>query len=450
MTWSVRMLELRSRVVLLAFAVGSLMPTAAQAQDPQHIANFDSAWSSISRSYFDTLLIQGRWRTTHDSLRTALGASPSLERTRGAIRSLIAVPGQSHFALIPADAFPEAKERSSTSRDRGTTGITPRLAADTLIAWRVAAGSAAAKAGIRPGDVITQIDALDVDSVRQRLLRAFPSSPRQANSLYLQVMISRMNGSVGDTVKVATRQQNGGAGGGALVMGPVEGRVSRFGNLPPIVIRSSLDSTPVNTSRGTAQIPIIAFSNWFPVIIQDLDRYAFSVRNAPGVIVDLRGNTGGAVGIIGGFAGHFSDSVWSLGSMRGRGSDLRLNANPRRVTSAGERIGVIQAPVAILVDAMTASASEFFASGLQALGRARVFGEVTAGQSLPAAMMRLPGGDVLMHPIADHVDALGRRVEGIGVQPDTRTPLVRSELAAGRDAALEAAKAWLADTLARP
>jgi carboxyl-terminal processing protease len=118
--------------------------------------------------------------------------------------------------------------------------------------------------------------------------------------------------------------------------------------------------------------------------------------------------------------------------------------------AGGERIGVIQTPVAILVDEMTASASEFFAAGMQALGRARVFGEVTAGQSLPAVMLRLPSGDVLMHPIADHLDAIGRRVEGIGVQPDTRAPLVRRELVSGRDAALDAARAWLADTLARP
>lgn len=86
---------------------------------------------------------------------------------------------------------------------------------------------------------------------------------------------------------------------------------------------------------------------------------------------------------------------------------------------------------------------------MQALGRARVFGEASAGQSLPAAMKRLPNGDVLMHAIADHEDARGRRIEGIGVQPDTPTPLTRSGLAAGRDVALEAARRWLADTLSR-
>jgi len=453
-----RSLVLRLRSAALG-AVGSLialaaLPRESEAQQVQPLAVFDSAWLALSRSYYDTALVNGRWRVAHDSLRADLGPAPTLDRARNAIRALIAVPGKSHFVLIPADAFPSIKPTgrvaaSNASTERGTSGITARLAADTLIVWRVLPGSSAANAGIRPGDAITHLDAVDVDSLRRSVMRAFPSSSQQANVLFLQVMTSLLDGTVGDTVKVTTRRLDGRASGGILVMGPAPGRLSRYGNLPPMMIRAALDSTSVATPSGVRAVPIISFSGWFPVIIQDLDRFAFAARSAPGVIIDLRGNTGGAIGIIGGFAGHFSDTVWSLGTMRGRGAELRLNANPRRANGA-DRVGVIQAPVAILVDQMSASASEFFAAGMQGLGRARVFGEVTAGQSLPAAMVRLPNGDVLMHPIADHVDARGRQVEGIGVQPDTRTPLVRSELAAGRDAALEAAREWLAQTLARP
>ena len=91
-----------------------------------------------------------------------------------------------------------------------------------------------------------------------------------------------------------------------------------------------------------------------------------------------------------------------------------------------------------------AGTTEFFASGMQALGRARIFGSTSAGQALPAAMGRLPSGDVLLHVIADHSDARGRRVEGIGVVPDQASPLRIADLRAGRDAALDAARAWIA------
>jgi carboxyl-terminal processing protease len=80
---------------------------------------------------------------------------------------------------------------------------------------------------------------------------------------------------------------------------------------------------------------------------------------------------------------------------------------------------------------------------MQAIGRARIFGETSAGQALPAMATRLPTGDVLLHVTADLVAPDGRRVEGRGVVPDEPVPLRRAELLAGRDAALEAAVRWI-------
>ena len=100
-------------------------------------------------------------------------------------------------------------------------------------------------------------------------------------------------------------------------------------------------------------------------------------------------------------------------------------------------------PLAIVVDELSASTSEMFAAGLQALGRARVFGERTAGQALPAMATKLPTGDVLMHVVADFVAADGSRIEGRGVVPDEVIPLRRADLAAGRDASLDAAVRWI-------
>ena len=76
---------------------------------------------------------------------------------------------------------------------------------------------------------------------------------------------------------------------------------------------------------------------------------------------------------------------------------------------------------------MTGSASECFAGGLQSLGRARVFGQTSMGQALPALFDRLPNGDVLIHAWGDFVTGTGVRIEGRGVVPDEPVALTRAD-----------------------
>ena len=51
------------------------------------------------------------------------------------------------------------------------------------------------------------------------------------------------------------------------------------------------------------------------------------------------------------------------------------------------------------MDELSASTTEIFAAALQHLSRARVFGVPSAGQALPALLMRLPNGDGLMYVV---------------------------------------------------
>jgi carboxyl-terminal processing protease len=144
-----------------------------------------------------------------------------------------------------------------------------------------------------------------------------------------------------------------------------------------------------------------------------------------------------------GVAGHFMDEPRTLGIMRSGGEEMRFVANPRRATDTGVSVAPFAGDVAVLVDGLSASTSEMFAAAMQALGRARLFGERTAGQALPAMATRLPSGDVLMHVVADFVAPDGRAIEGHGVTPDEVVPLTEADLVAGRDAPLEAAIRWL-------
>ena len=111
--------------------------------------------------------------------------------------------------------------------------------------------------------------------------------------------------------------------------------------------------------------------------------------------------------------------------------------------SSGKRVQPFAGPVAILVDEITASASEVFTGGLQEHGRVRVFGRTTAGQALPAVYTKLPNGDALYHPVADFLGANNTRFEGRGVVPNEPIELNRAALLAGRDPAMERALQWI-------
>ena len=161
-----------------------------------------------------------------------------------------------------------------------------------------------------------------------------------------------------------------------------------------------------------------------------------SFMKADGIIIDVRGNPGGIIGMAMGIAGWFaSEKNLHLGTMHLRDIDIKFIVNPRFPTYKG--------PVAVLVDGLSASCSEMFAGGLRDLGRARIFGSRTGGAALPSIMEKLPNGDGFQHAFASYRSKNGNVLEGIGVTPDVVISPTREALLQGRDLVLEAAVAWI-------
>jgi carboxyl-terminal processing protease len=191
---------------------------------------------------------------------------------------------------------------------------------------------------------------------------------------------------------------------------------------------------------------VIAFDVWMTPILPELERAFEAVRHCDGIVLDLRGNPGGVAGMVMGVSGYFMEERRPLGRLITRSSELRLVSMPRRVTTAGKATTPYSGRLALIVDGQSMSTSEIFAAGLQEAGRARVFGEPSGGQALPAMMARLPNQDVLMYVFANLVTPEGVRIEGRGVIPDQPAPLRRQDLLEGRDTPLEAALDWIGNT----
>lgn len=430
----------------MLLALLALVPGRTQAQktDPAALAlaTFDSAWARVRAFHYDSTFGGMDWNAVRTELRPQVERAPGTEQVRRTIREMISRLGVSHYALIPREVGeslePGHRERSADAVP-ADAGLELRAVGSDVVVWRVDPESPAAVLGLRPGARVLGVEKYDVVRALADVQSLSDGRERQlALTRFLYGVNGLLAGQGGDTVRVVL-DRAGKAQVVAVPLRPTPGRLVRFGNVPPSVASVTYRREPA----GESCVGVIRWTIWLAPIAADIDRAVDAVRDCRGIVLDLRGNPGGVAGMVMGIGGHFVDSTRALGTMKMRGNTLRFVINPRRVDARGEAVAIYEGRLAILTDAMSASTSEIFAAGMQAIGRARVFGDITAGQALPALAARLPNGDVLMHAVADYLVVDQGRVEGKGVIPDESAPLTIAAVRAGKDPALEAARRWI-------
>jgi carboxyl-terminal processing protease len=446
-----------ARGAVLSLATVSLLAVAPaavrQSEGVQSgVETFEAAWTIIRDSHFDPTMNGLDWNAVRTELRPRAAAAKSTGELRDVIRDMLKRLGLSHFALIPSTAdVPGAGDDLG-----GDPGFDVRLVDDTLLVTHVDSNVRQVSAGwrvVRIGDVVVAdlIRALPGRSHATahrehgaaepaQSTQAAEESPRLVNVEAWRVAETRLRGPAGSTVNVTFEDGTGKLVQVALERRSETGEPVTVGNLPTMFVRveTSRKATPAGGTVG-----VIAFNVWMTAVDAQFQAAVDEFRQANGIVIDLRGNPGGLAAMMMGISGHFVAERKSLGVMKTRERELQFPANPRLVSARGERVAPFAGPVAILVDAMSGSASECFAGGMQSIGRARVFGQPSMGQALPALFDRLPNGDVLIHAYGDFVTSNGTRLEGRGVIPDEIQPISRQELLDGRDRPLEAALSWI-------
>ena len=425
-----------------ATAPAATAPARARADSLVNVATFDTAWARVRTHHYDSTFGGLDWDAVRAELRPRVEADPGTEAVRRAIRDMVSRFGVSHYALIPREVN-EALDAGARERGAEATpadaGLELRALGSDVVVWTVEPAGPAAAAGLRPGEAVVQVEQFAPGGALADVLALGDARERQlALTRLLYGANALLDGAAGDTVRLQVRR-GGDTVAVAVPLRPTPGVLVRFGNLPPTIARVAHE----RLDGAAGCVGVIRWNAWMAPIAAEIDRAVDAVRDCRGIVIDLRGNPGGVAGMVMGVGGHFVDSTRALGTMKLRSNELRFVLNPRRVDTRGNGVAVFGGPLAILVDAMSASTSEIFAAGMQAIGRARVFGEVTAGQALPALASRLPNGDVLMHAVADYLVADGSRVEGRGVIPDQPMALDAAALRAGRDPVLEAAQRWI-------
>lgn len=175
--------------------------------------------------------------------------------------------------------------------------------------------------------------------------------------------------------------------------------------------------------------------NEFDLSEADVDEMMNKVRNRKALILDLRGNGGGAIKTLLRLISHFFDKEVKVGD-----DQRRKETKPMLAKKRGEKPFTGQ--LVVLVDSGSGSSSEIFARVIQLEKRGTVVGDQTAGAVMTSLLHgHQLGVDIIVPYGASITDSNlvmtdGKSLEGTGVTPDELRLPTAADLAAKRDPVL--------------
>ena len=244
----------------------------------------------------------------------------------------------------------------------------------------------AEQAGIRPGDVILEIDG------------------ETTQGLSLLAAVRKIRGEKGTAVALLVLHLNSSE--------PVNIVITR-GVIPLTSVRLLMQV------GGIGHLRLSGFTGTTEDDLKNaLDRFQRS--KGAGLILDLRNNPGGLVSSVVQVASQFLEG--------GRLVLYQIDAEGRRTDwntrSGGKGIDV---PMVVLVNAFSASASEVLSGAIMDHGRATVIGTTTFGKGSVNNLWPLDDGSGVNFTVARWFTPNGTQIEGKGITPDVLSEIPEGE-----------------------
>jgi C-terminal processing protease CtpA/Prc len=203
-------------------------------------------------------------------------------------------------------------------------------------------------------------------------------------------------------------------------------------------------------ANGLGYVKLYSFSEDALLTVQLWERmmHVLNERRAPGLIIDLRQNSGGNGFLADQMAAYFFEESLRLGNTGYYNKELDdFFFDPRTedrfyLPASDLRYG---GKLAVLVGPNCKSACEFFAYDLTLKARAQIVGQYpTAGLGGSVADFKMPAGQYIRFTIGRAVDMNGEiHIEGKGVIPTIHVPVTEETLFSDGDPVMEAAVAYL-------
>jgi len=288
------------------------------------------------------------------------------------------------------------------------------------VVYYVDSGGPAEAAGIEVGMTVTSIDGVPATGAIEETMNRYRRWVGHSSERYLRYQCFRWftrRDEQGTKVRLEVEDVDGHARGVVL---PATFDIRYVPRLP-VPIAGISDSRSVSWKMLDDDIGYIYVRRIRDDLIASLDAAIGEMQDARGLIIDVRGNSGG------GFDSRRAHLNFALD---------RDDEEPHRPR--------FRRPIAVLIDARCISAGEGWASWFIAHDRATLFGEATAGASARKTVYTLSNGLYKVRfPVKAYKGYLDRPIERRGLEPDVPIMPSAVDIAAGRDTALEAAKAHL-------
>jgi carboxyl-terminal processing protease len=259
-------------------------------------------------------------------------------------------------------------------------GITWQPQNDTATVVTVQAGGPAAKAGLRPQDVVVAVDGTAV--------------------------VASDNFAAMDTVK--------GDEGTPVTLRIARARVAEKNyTMTRAEIRERVVTSRVETIGGTAvgYVRLDRFTTDSGKAFSAEVRRLVTDKKVAGLVIDLRHDPGGLVSEAVNVASVFLPKDALIATQRARsGETERLSAKGGAITPT--------VPVVLLVDQASASASEIVAGALKDAGRAKLVGTRTFGKALIQTTRPLANGGAIKFTTASYLTPTGFDLGAKGLTPD--------------------------------
>ncbi len=348
--------------VLLVFSLMVSGPQAATEEDHfDALKRFSQVLDIVESSYVEDL---SRSELIEDSIR-------------GMLNEL-----DPHSAYLDPDEMNQMQE--NTSGEFSGIGIEISMEQGRLVVVSPIEDTPAYEAGLQAGDFILEIDGESTQDVS------------------LMDAVDKIRGPKGSTVTLTILHKDS--------------------NEPEMVdiVRGTIPVISVKTEpleEGYLYVRLTRFNeNTTRNLHEALDEYQRQ-HELKGVILDLRNNPGGLLDQ----AVSVSDTFLSEGKIVYIQGKNELN---RRDFLAKEETTDVDAPMVVLINAGSASASEIVAGCLQDRNRALLLGESTFGKGSVQQIIPLADGAGIKLTTALYYTPNGRSIQAEGIEPDLVVPFV--------------------------